>query len=236
MMRHSRPSGRPGPLVPAVGVLSLFTSALHAQSTTAVRDLAITVDSRTVGMGRSVSIQARASDQNGKPVSSVMLYPFANRKRWGAHELTDAAGQAVFQLPLPRPGEAKIEVAALTSSADPREEWMWSESLESGKSRYSQRVFHLEAKPLGGEVWVAAVDVAHVHLNGRHLAQKVFWTGCRPTPVPVDLLRTGENVLSVEGRAGAAWAGLLVYARLDTEAGPLTVCTSPDWRKPPRAL
>jgi len=62
----------------------------------AVRDLAITVDSRTVGMGRSVSIQARASDQNGKPVSGVMLYPFVNRKRWGAHELTDAGGQAVF--------------------------------------------------------------------------------------------------------------------------------------------
>ena len=106
MVRHSTPNGRPGPLVPAAGVLWLFASALHAQSAAPVHGIAITVDSRTVGMGRSASIQARASHQNGQPVSGVMLYPFVNRKRWGAQELTDAAGQAVFQLPLPRPSRA----------------------------------------------------------------------------------------------------------------------------------
>jgi len=112
------PNGLPWPLVLAAGALLLVASAPNAQPTRAVREIAVAVDSLTVGMGRSVSVHARTSDQNGKPVSGVLLYPLVNRKRWGAHELTDAAGQAVFQLPLPRPGGARIEVAALTGSGE----------------------------------------------------------------------------------------------------------------------
>jgi hypothetical protein len=221
----------PWPLILATVAPLTLASALHAQPDAAVvSQIAITTDTRAVGMGRCVTVRARATDEAGQPAIGAMLYPFVNQKRWGAYELTDAAGEATFHIPLPRVGEARIEVAALAGVLDPREEWIWEEAVDPGQPRYFQKVFSLPGKPLGGEVWVAAVDVADAYVNGYKVPRKIFWTSCQPTAIPAEALHPGDNVISVEGRAGAGWAGLVVYARFETEVGPVEVFTSPEWR------
>ncbi len=82
-------------------------------------NLQITADQNTVPMGRSVCITAQL-DVHGEAASSYLLLPFVNDRRWGAHERPDDAGQAVFLLPLPNPGPARIQVIALPANDDPK--------------------------------------------------------------------------------------------------------------------
>lgn len=218
------------PALCAAAGLLLVPAMVCAEASGPVARIAVTTDTANVGMGKCVTVQAQATGPDGAPVSGAMLYPFVSRKRWGAFELTDARGEATFLLPLPRVGAARIEVAALQGSDEPREEWIWEEAVAPGQPRYFQQVFELPDDPTGGEVWVAAVDVAEVNVNGYAVPRKLFWTDCQATAIPAEALRAGQNVISVEGRAGAGWAGLVVYARFETSAGPVEVVTSPDWR------
>jgi len=66
-------------------------------------------------MGRTVYIEAIVEmDGAGAPADYIVL-PFVNQRRWGAHERPNAEGRATFQLPLPNPGPAAIQVVALPS-------------------------------------------------------------------------------------------------------------------------
>ena len=80
----------------------------------------ITTSDKTVPMGRSARITAEAQAFEGPPEDQILL-PFVNGRRWGAHERPDAAGKAVFLLPLPNVGPAHIQVVALPSDTD---HWM----------------------------------------------------------------------------------------------------------------
>jgi len=68
--------------------------------------------SASVGMGRSLLLRVRVTPQE----RGLILLPFVNGRRWGAHAFSAAAGQAMLILPLPVPGPVDIQV--LTMPAD----------------------------------------------------------------------------------------------------------------------
>ena len=70
--------------------------------------LQIHADRETLAMGESVHIHARLSQAQDQ-----LLLPYVNGRRWGAHERPGPDGSAVWSLPLPNPGPARIEVIAV---------------------------------------------------------------------------------------------------------------------------
>lgn len=73
----------------------------------------------SVEMGRTVEL--RATLDPGSLKGKMVLLPFVNGKRWGAHEFADGNGQATFHIPLPNPGPATIQVIGLRAD---RDDWM----------------------------------------------------------------------------------------------------------------
>ena len=69
----------------------------------------IEADKTTVSMGGSIKISLNGGEEGH------ILLPFINGRRWGHHERPDASGKAQFLLPLPNPGAARIQVAAIQS-------------------------------------------------------------------------------------------------------------------------
>jgi hypothetical protein len=68
-------------------------------------------------MGGTLVLHAQTRPEDG----GLVLLPFVNGRRWGAHERTDDNGQAKFLIPLPNPGPAQVQVAAFPLWAD---HWM----------------------------------------------------------------------------------------------------------------
>lgn len=78
--------------------------------------ISIKTDATSVAMGKTLRIDAMASDPAGKPATGLLFLPMVNGKRWGCHEWADAEGRATFFLPLPNPGPNRIEVVAVTAA------------------------------------------------------------------------------------------------------------------------
>jgi hypothetical protein len=78
--------------------------------------VSIKTDAASVAMGKTLCVEAMASDATGKPCTDLLLLPLVNGKRWGCHEWADAQGKATFYLPLPNPGPNRIEVVAVPTS------------------------------------------------------------------------------------------------------------------------
>jgi hypothetical protein len=68
-------------------------------------------------MGRVARIEAAVTGRRG---ADLVLLPFVNGRRWGAHERPDPEGRATFLLPLPNPGPAQVQVLALPSDTGDR--------------------------------------------------------------------------------------------------------------------
>jgi hypothetical protein len=71
-------------------------------------NITIQADQTSLAMGAALRITAQTTG-----CADMLLIPYVNGKRWGAHERVDAAGTAVFLLPLPNPGPHCIQVAAV---------------------------------------------------------------------------------------------------------------------------
>ena len=89
------------------------------RSDVAAARVTIRVDRRRVGMGRTVRLTASAALPGGKPAAGWLLLPYVDGRRWGAHELADESGRAVWTLPLSRPGVATLQVEARPPDARP---------------------------------------------------------------------------------------------------------------------
>ena len=75
----------------------------------------------TFAMGRTARVEAVLQAGSGDSPQDYILLPYVNQRRWGSHERPDAAGRAVFMLPLPNPGPAGVQVLALKADTD---HWM----------------------------------------------------------------------------------------------------------------
>jgi hypothetical protein len=72
-------------------------------------------------MGATVNVDVSVEPSENESPQDYILLPFVNERRWGAHERPTAEGLASFQLPLPNPGPAKVQVIACKSDTD---HWM----------------------------------------------------------------------------------------------------------------
>ena len=190
----------------------------------------IAVDQDRVGMGRSVEVRARLRGVARAERVGRELHPYVNGRRWGAHEFTDAEGRAVFHLPLPNPGGARIEVVPVPARHGGAAEWIWPEQLEDSQAVFLQHAFTLRDPVDEATLWVAADDVAEVWINGTPVATQHGWQQTDANTPARDAFRIGENVVSVKGTNGAGPAGVVVRLELATKSGPVTVLSSPDWR------
>jgi hypothetical protein len=102
--------------------------------------LYITPSRQSVAMGGTVQIDAVLECRGDESPQDYVLLPFVNERRWGAHERPDADGKASFQLPLPNPGPAKVQVVSIKSDTD---DWM---------SLQTQQDLLLAGKPLPNDV------------------------------------------------------------------------------------
>ncbi len=191
--------------------------------------ISVTVAPRAIAMGRSVTVRATARRGDGTAAVGYELLPFANGRRWGAHEQTDANGEAVFHIPLPRPGPAEIRVGAVVAPAKPDDFWIWHGPQNVPGPVWLQKTFTLSAEPQSGSLWVAADDVATVYLNGTQLTHKGGWKYNAPIALGAGAFRHGVNLLSVQVTNGAGPSGLLLRLTVNTRAGATTIVSDQSW-------
>jgi hypothetical protein len=99
-------------------VLCLFM-LFSCQSKEGKYPVQIKISEEVLEMGRSIKLEATLVAGSGE--HKMVFLPFVNGKRWGAHEFADANGRASFQIPLPNPGPALVQVIALPAD---RDDWM----------------------------------------------------------------------------------------------------------------
>ena len=210
--------------------LMVSLAGARAQGSEPAVKVTIVADKQSVGMGRPVAVTAVARTADGKPAVGWRLMPYVNGLRWGSHETADAQGRATFLLPLPRPGMARICVAAREPLQALDDFWIWPAPMQNLPGAvYLQRVFTLPVGAMGGTLWLAVDDQATVYLNGAKIAEKIGWHDNKPITLPADAFRHGENVLSVDAVNGTGPAGLLIRLTADTTAGKTLIVTNEQW-------
>ena len=107
-----------------------------------------------------------ARGRDGTAAVGYQLLPFANGRRWGAHERTGANGEAVFHIPLPRPGPTEIRSQRPWYPQSRTTLSIWHGPQNVPGPVWMQKTFALSAEPQSGSLWVAADDAATVYLNG----------------------------------------------------------------------
>lgn len=90
------------------------------------RNIFIEANTNTLSMGGTAIITAHVQPagemRDSTPLpEELLLLPFVNGRRWGAHERYAAGGVATFHIPLPNPGPAVLQVVGLPLD---REHWM----------------------------------------------------------------------------------------------------------------
>jgi hypothetical protein len=83
----------------------------------------IAADTAVIAMGQPVVVTACAH-AGAQPIGGLDLWAYLNGRRWGANAVTDKDGKAVFILPLPEAGAARIHVIrAPPPKSDPAPVW-----------------------------------------------------------------------------------------------------------------
>lgn len=190
----------------------------------------ISVDKLSIGMGRTVNLYAQAIYPDGKPGVNVLLLPYVNGRRWGAHEYTDARGKAHFMIPLPNVGIQEIQVRSEKPAMKLPDQWIWGPKTTDRQRIYLQKTIDLPKSATEGELWVAADDHAIVYLNGTEMQRKDGWGQVGPYPVDPKLFRKGENVVAVTATNDGGPASLLLRLNVQCPEGQRSVVTDSSWR------
>lgn len=190
----------------------------------------ISVDKPSIGMGRAVNLHAQAIYPDGKPAVNVLLLPYVNGRRWGAHEYTDAQGKANFMIPLPNVGIQEIQVRSEKPAMKLPDQWIWAQKTADHQVIYLQKTIDLPKSATAGELWVAADDHAIVYLNGTEIQRKDGWGQAGPYPVDAKLFRKGENVVAVTATNDGGPASLLLRLNIQSPEGQRHVVTDSTWR------
>jgi hypothetical protein len=188
------------------------------------------VEPAHVPMGGSVVVHATAMTRRDSPESGVSLWPYVNGKQWGVPATSDAAGHAVFVLPLPSPGPNVIQVAAHPPAPTQDARWIWSSQVSDGQVLYIQKRFDLDTVPRTATLLMTCDDAFQAILNGKPVASGTNFQKVQSVDGLQQDLHTGQNVLSVECRNGTGQAGLLGQLSLSGPTGVTVLATHSDWR------
>ncbi|HZO87662.1 MAG TPA: hypothetical protein VFB38_04925 [Chthonomonadaceae bacterium] len=206
-------------------------AAMPLSQPTAVgaRTVHIRADRASIGMGKSVVVAARVTASGGTPAANVELWPYVNGRRWGAQAVTDRGGRAVFFLPLPRPGLARIQAIVRPVQPTPDARWIWAAETTDNQVAYFYKRFVVSGPIRAASLRITCDDAFRTFLNGQEVAGGGSFQIVRHVSGLERWLKPGENVLAVEGRNGVGPAGLLARLEIQTGAGAQVVATDASW-------
>ncbi len=152
----------------------------------------ITVDKPAIGVGQSITLNAKAFAPDGMPAVGWTLLPYINGQRWGAHEKVDAKGRAQFQIPLPRVGVQTITVAA-AQQLDDSAHWIWAQRSTNNQVITLSGSEKLPWQPTKATLWAAADNKATLSINGKPAGVYVGWSETKPVDINPSLFTKGMN-------------------------------------------
>ncbi|MGC8669364.1 MAG: hypothetical protein ACP5VE_14755 [Chthonomonadales bacterium] len=199
--------------------VALWTDPPHLPASVVLH---LACDRRTAAMGRSVRITVRATDGRGRPAAGLQVWPYLDGRRWGAQLVTDARGRATASLPLPDPGNARLQVALPPVPPKQTAWWIWAPTVADGQTVYLRRAFRISRIPRAAELIATCDDAFHAYLNGREIASGTNFQHVEHALNLQRLLRPGTNVLAVEAHNGTGPAGFLAMLRMAQSASLAT--------------
>ena len=198
-----------------------------AVAATAKPVVKITTNKTTIGLGQSIEMRATASLPNGKPAVGWTILPYVNGQRWGAHEIADANGKAVFHIPLPRVGQQVVTASVLDLSDDPSH-WLWTKKLSDNQAITLQHRFTIKGTPSKSVMLAAADDKAVVKINGQTVMADCSMS-LKQLVLPDHLLKSGANTIEVSANNGLGPAGFLFRLNVETDMGKQLVVSDSSW-------
>ncbi len=209
----------------AMMMASIAVSALANAQQPSVK---IAVNKRSTGMGQGIELYAKATLPDGKPAVGWTILPYVNGQRWGAHEIADKAGKAVFQIPLPRVGQQIVTASVLPSVKDVSQ-WIWAFTTSDQQVLTLRRSFQIKGKPTGAQIWLAVDDIAKLSINGKPVGDWAGWLGDKMKRVPAGILVSGENKIEATATNGSGPAGFLFRMEVATDLGTVSVGSDSSW-------
>lgn len=207
-----------------VGLLiSLMISSVSIADSLQQYSIRLHTNAATVGIGRSVTINALVTDESGRPAVGVEVHPYRNGKRWGSHEFTDLTGRATFLITLPVKETVKISVVATPKKRGFDEKWIWTPRTFDSQNIYLFKTFDT-ADIKGARLWFSVDDRATVYLNGNLVKEFQGWNPVTPTDIKPESFLKGMNYLCVEAKNGTGPAAMLL--RMDFDGNNLSSIVS----------
>ena len=223
------------PLIEACVVAGFLICAARAVSAETVT---IKSDADSIPMGQSVALEATVTLDDGKPGAGYVVLPYANARRWGSHETTDARGKATFLLPLPNPGPVRLQVLAFLPKDATVSEWIWVGPPKDDQTVYMATQFNVDEASRRATLHAVSDDRSEVFLNGHQLGTANSWQKTTVFTGIESLLLKGVNTLAVAASNGTGPAGFLARLEVETAEG-VRICRSDGswkgWTEAPQA-
>lgn len=203
------------------------TIAISAIASAQKPTVKIAVNKRSTGMGQTIELYAKATLPDGKPAAGWTILPYVNGQRWGAHEIADKAGKAVFQIPLPRDGQQIVTASVLNLTDDPSH-WLWAKKLADNQTITLRHSFVINGTPHKSVLLAAADDSAMIKINGQIAMARCSMT-LNPLTLPAKSLKNGLNTIEVSASNGVGPAGFLFRLNVETDKGDQLVVSDNTW-------
>ena len=195
----------------------------------AQQSVKLIVNKSLISMGQTVTMTASISNPRHRPFSGISLLPYWNGRQWGAPEKTNASGKAIFLIPLPYPGEARLQVAIPTVQNPLPAYWIWYHTTRDQQTVYFTKHFSLTSIPSSARLFITCDDSFHAYLNGRLVAQGTDFHKVQNPVIPARYLVKGVNTIAVESLNGSGPAGLLACIELRDNKKRESIFTNPSW-------
>ena len=214
----------------AKGVFAMLMASLTVSAVAQAQKptVKIAVNKRSTGVGQTIELYAKASLPNGKSAAGWTILPYVNGQRWGAHEIADANGKAVFQIPLPRVGQQVVTASVLPSVKD-ASQWVWAFTTTDNQQLTLVRDLTLAAKPTTARVWIAVDDTASLKINGVLIGDWGGTLGPKMKQIPDGVLKQGKNHREVTAVNASGPARFLFRLEADTKTGKVVVGSDDKW-------
>lgn len=183
----------------------------------------------SIGMGRTLKVTASVTHRGGCPVSGIEVWPYVNGRQWGAPAKTDAQGRALLLIPLPTPGVAHIQALLSPQTLPSSAYWIWSNTFANNQEVFFRKVFRVSSKVLRASLRITCDDHFVAYLNGHLVARGDNFQQVQWVPHLEKWLKTGPNLLAIEGKNGVGPAGLLARLEIEGEKGLKIIITDRTW-------
>ncbi|HOZ49462.1 MAG TPA: hypothetical protein PLO37_24020 [Candidatus Hydrogenedentes bacterium] len=205
-----------------------LVGGLLATGKASALEVTVRADRDRVAMGRTVQVEVTVRTDDGAPAAGVIVLPYVNGKRWGAHERSDDAGRVTIPLPLPNPGEAAIAAEAI-EPPDDTIQWIWASEAAEDQRMEFETSFTVEGDVRAATLRVAVDDSCEAYLNGESVGTAANWSDPHVFEGIERHLRQGVNQLCLKAHNGTGPAGIVAALTIETDAGERVIGTDGTW-------